>query len=277
MTRYSKKFTGAPGQRTSLVTRGLQILVGVIIVGTGVGGIAIGILAVVNPNALADLFGGLSGAPIKQTHVIAGDPSHFNPYKSLAEAQAFAAKDAQLTSIEADFVRADGTMDLTAPYSPGPHTIYKFVHQIGPPTNAPPVGAGGNVSGIWYEPVTITAYQPGKRESIFESNGSSSTSYQFVNNGYSRETDDPISKLSDPILAAPQCDLAQLWKVAITTRDAPSNAVATIEYTTNGYDFSISGTNVSMTFDMNCQAKGAVAVTPMMPILEPSPTPPVGS
>jgi hypothetical protein len=211
------------------------------------------------------LLSSLSGSPLKQTLAISGDPSHFDPYKSLAEAQAFAAKDAQLISITANFVRADGTMDLTATYKPGPSTKYKFVHQVPPPANAPPVGAGGNASDTWYEPVTITAYRPGQVESITRTSGNSRVSYTFVNNGYSRETDDPISRLSDPILAAPRCDLAQLWKVAIQTYDAPPNAVATIEYTANGYDFSIAGTNVSITFDKNCQNAVPPTLSPPVP------------
>ena len=261
MSRQSKNTIDKKRSRTSLGTRGCQVLGGLIIAVAIVGGIGIAILSVVNPDVLDNLIGGLSGSPIKQTQAISGDPSHFDPYKSLAEAQAFAAKDAQLISITAEYVRADGTMDLTATYSPAPNTEYKFVHQVAPPANAPPVGAGGNVSGIWYEPVTITAYQPGKRESIYESNGNSSVSYQFVNDGYSRETDDPISKLSDPIIAAPHCDLAQLWKVAIKNYDAPPNSVATIDYTANGYDFSIADTNVSITFDTNCQDTSTVPPT----------------
>ena len=254
MIWQSKNTSDGQRRPTSFLPCGCQVLIGLIIAGATLGGIGIAVLSIVRPNALSNFMGNVSGMSVKQTHAISGDPGHFDPYKSLAEAQAFAAKDAQLISITASYVRADGTMDLNASYSPAPNTEYKFVHQVAPPANAPPVGAGGNANGIWYEPVTITAYQPGKRESIYERSGNTSLSYQFVNDGYSRETDDPTSTLSDPIIPAPQCNLAQFWQVAIQSYDAPPNAVATIDYTANGYDFSIADANVFVKFDTHCQS-----------------------
>jgi hypothetical protein len=146
-------------------------------------------------------------------------------------------------------------MDLTATYSNNddPRTEYKFVHAVPPPANAPPVGAGGNASGKWYEPVTVTAYQPGNRESITELSGNTSFQYDFVNKGYSRETSSPTSTLSETIVPAPACDLAEMWQVAIKTKDAPPNAVATVRYSASGYDFSIASTSVLLTFDKDCK------------------------
>jgi len=228
-------------------------LAGVLIALAIVGGVGIGIAAVVAPDLLNGVMGGVFGMPVKQTRAISGDPGHFNPFKAFAEARDFAATDAELISITAYYVRADGTMDLTATYTPAPSTEYKFVHQVARPANAPPVGAGGSASGNWYEPVTITAFRPGERQSISETSGNTSFSYDFVNQGYSRETDDPTSALSEPTVPAPQCDLAQLWKVAIQTKDAPQDAVATVTYSATGYEFSIASTTVSLTFDKDCK------------------------
>jgi len=235
---------------------GCGIIVGLIIALATFGGIGVAILSVFAPQVLMPLVTGLSGLPTKQTQSITGDPSHFDPIKSYAEARNFAAKDAQLVGFTARFVRPDGTMDLTATYRPAPQTEYTFVQPTAAPTNAPPIGVNSNADAQWYLPITITAYQPGQNQYIRESSGGSSLEYTFTNNGYSREVSS-VNNNAKNILPAPTCDLAQLWKIAIQTANAPPTAVATITYKATGYQFDITGTAVHLTFGMDCQPGSA--------------------
>jgi hypothetical protein len=216
-----------------------------------IGGIGIGLAAVFAPNLLNQFMSSLTGLDVKTSQAITGDASHFDPFKSYAEAHDFAAKDAQLVGLTAYYVKSDGTQDLTATYSPAPRTEYKFVEEVPAPTNAPPIGAGGSATAKWYKPIVITAYRPGQSESIREYSGNTSLQYTFVNKGYSRETSD-VRNNAVTILAPPACDLAQMWKTAIQTANAQPNAVATITYSTSGYRFEITGTNVSLTFGIDC-------------------------
>src|ERR1700682_6336282 len=86
--------------------------------------IVVTIAGVVAPNEVAALSGQWMGIPLKQTRAITGDARRFTPMAGLVESRAFAGADAKLVSMRAEYVRADGTMDLTATYSPSPQTEY---------------------------------------------------------------------------------------------------------------------------------------------------------
>ncbi len=194
----------------------------------------------------------VSGFGNADTRPVPGDASNFDPIGALPGVIAYAGDGAQLISIDAEYVRSDGTMELTATYSPAPSVEYKFARKVARPDNAPPVGAGGANTGDWYEPITIDASQPGKWWSVTKTGGGVSTSYSYMNQGMERETSNPENDIADQIVPNPTCSFVDLWKVAIK-QDAPKDAVATIQYDHFGYSFTISGLAFDLRFDMNCR------------------------
>lgn len=195
-----------------------------------------------------------SGFGMSDTRSVSGDAAHFDPITSLPDVRAYAGEGAQLTSIDANYVRSDGTLDLTAS-SYLPRATYEFVRELdAPPPDAPPIGAGGSVNGRWYEPVEIAVYQPGQWRSVTRIGGGVSNSYTYMNQGMQREVDDATSS-PEPILPDPTCSFADLWQVALK-QDAPADAVAIIDYEADGYSFNISGASIYLQFDQQCKLVG---------------------
>lgn len=186
-----------------------------------------------------------------ETQAITGDASNFDPLESLAQAQAMAGEDAKLATIDATYVRADGTMDLTATYSPAPRTEYTFLREIERPADAPPVGVAGSTAGPWYEPITIEAYRPGQQRRVTSTGGAVNTSFTYTNEGMTKQVEDPTTNPFDEIAPEPTCDFVDLWKAAIK-EGAPEEAVAIIQYDAEGYTFNIVGTIV-VRFDHDCK------------------------
>jgi hypothetical protein len=218
----------------------------------GVLGIGVAVLAVFAPNALNGLMSGLTGQNVVVTQAIVGDPAKFDPIAGYAQAKAFAGEGAILIEMRASQVRADGTTDLTATYSPAPYVDYEFARPVARPDNAPPVGAGGNTNGQWYEKVEISAFRPGDRRRVSQTSGGVRLSYTYVNEGITRDVDSPSA--STPTFAGgdPTCSFAAFWQEAIK-RDAPADAVATITYDDSGYEFRIQGLSIDLEFDAECK------------------------
>lgn len=187
-----------------------------------------------------------------------GNAAAYDPFAALPAVAAFAGDGAQLAEIEAAQVRSDGTQDLTADYeAPRPRTTYTFFREVPRPENAPPVGAGGTTDGPWYEPITVEAYRPGEMSQIRRTGGGVSISTQFVNQGLKRQVQDPTTSLAfvEGFVAPPACTTRQLWSTALE-RGAPSTAVATITYNSDGYEFSIPGAGFRLEFSADCRAMG---------------------
>jgi hypothetical protein len=226
-------------------------------------GIAVAILSVAAPNFLnANLSGivnQLSGGSITmiETKPVPGSsPATFDPIAAYAEVAKFAGEGVQLISINASQVRSNGTTDLTATYSPAPRVTYEFVKEVPRPANAPPVGAGGTSAGPWYQKITIEAFQPGQSRRVSQSQGGMRFTYTYVNEGMTRDVADPTTNVSGftKPLDLPTCAFSELWRTALE-QDAPSDAVAKIEYTDDGYSFRISGARISLDFDTDCKLK----------------------
>jgi hypothetical protein len=206
-------------------------------------------------STIADVNGalGLSTTPIS------GDAAAFDPFDALEEVWAFAGAGALLAEIEAAQVRSDGTQNLNASYAPPrPRTTYVFFREVARPEDAPPLGASGSGGDQWYEPITVEAYQPGAMSQITQSGGGMNIQTQFVNQGLKREVEAPTNNLSfydGGFVEAPKCSTRQLWAVALE-RGAPAEAVASITYNADGYEFNIPGANVSLEFDGNCRLRG---------------------
>jgi hypothetical protein len=179
---------------------------------------------------------------------VPGDAAHFDPITAFDEVQKFAGEGVMLLSMDAVYVRSDGTLDLTAE-AYRPTVSYEFVRKMTePPTNAPPVGAGGSVTDEWFEPIEVELSRPGQGYTL--RSGGSEVSY--VNQGMERDPGTAVNRLSQETIDAPQCSLAKLWEAAIA-EDAPRDAVATIRYDADGYTFNISDMSISLEFTPDCE------------------------
>lgn len=185
-----------------------------------------------------------------QTQPIVGDPANFDPFAEFAQAQTFAGSDTQISAISAYYVRNDGTMDLTADYTPSPRATYEFLRLIPRPADAPPIGVSGGGT-QWYEPVQIEAYRPGQTSRITQTGGAVNVSTTFVNQGLRRTVSDATNNPFNLPVEPPRCTTAELWRIAMQN-DAPRDAVAIIEYGEDGYTFNIPSV-VYLTFDEDCK------------------------
>ncbi len=179
------------------------------------------------------------------TEPVPGDAKAFDPIAALPQVAAYAGEGAELTVIDAYYVRSDGTMDLTASYHP--YVNFTFARKVPTPADAPPIGAGGKADGAWYEPVTIKAYEPGSWWTVRSNN----SSYSYVNRGMKRDTSRPTTS-PNVIIPTPKCTFKQLWSAAVE-KGAPKDAVAVIRYFERGYNFSINDADVRLQFDRDCQ------------------------
>src|SRR5258708_31770528 len=183
------------------------------------------------------------GYVVKGTRPIPGDVAKYDPIASYPQIVQFAGGNPKLLSIDMKFVKADGTLDLTADY--GAEVYYYFAHVLDrSPTNASPLGAGGNPGGTYAEAITVHLVKPGMR------NYRRDNYYDYAISSLTLSA----SPLTQTILDPPSCPLKQLWDAAIK-HDAPANSVAHIEYGDYGYTFSIEGTQIHLEFDPNCQLK----------------------
>ena len=186
----------------------------------------------------------------EESAAVSGDPISFDPVASLPEVKEFSGEGSKLLSIDAMYVRSDGTLDLTAT-SYRPTVDYEFYRETAAPEDAPPIGAGGSIERKWYETVTVSVYRPGETRHVTSMGGGINKSYYYTNKGMDRSVDGPTGVVPGVELAEPKCSFADLWKVALE-EGAAEDAVAMIEYTEDGYDFSISGLDINLEFDAEC-------------------------
>lgn len=182
------------------------------------------------------------------------DPHAFNPIASYAQVERLARQDGesvQLVELTAYYVKSDGTMDLNAPYTPKPNATYQFVRQVPRPADAPPMGAGG-ANDVFYETITIDAYEAGAWRNHTTYSGNARISTLFMNKGLERRVSSSVTSYERLIVVAPTCDFSQLWEIALT-KDAPPEAVATITYNASGYHFTI--LSFSLNFTPDCRLK----------------------
>lgn len=218
----------------------------------GIGiGLLVGLLAIVAPNVLSGLMGGIFGFSVPQTRAVMGDAANFDFSAAWGDIQAFAGADARLLEFRAQGVRSDGTLDLTANYNP--RVDLEFVREVPRPADAPPLGAGGG-PGPYYEPIEIEIYRPGTRRSVSSTSNGVRTTYQYVNEGMVRDTNSVTTSLRGMFLPTPECTFAELWQTALD-QGAPAEAVAAIEYDEDGYTFYINGLSVRIEFDTGCRPR----------------------
>jgi hypothetical protein len=201
----------------------------------------------------------MAGAILAYTSVVAeqtwfppGEPARFDPVAGLGTIHSYAGSGARLLGFEARFVRADGTLDLTATYRPGPTVEYRFARSLpGPPKDAPPLGTGRRADDHWYEPITVKVSKPWEFRSVSRSSGGSRTRYQYFNLGMARDAGRPQAGPRVAFAAPPTCSFRDFWKAA-ADRGAPDGAVAIIRYDPTGYTFQIQGTKILLAFGIDC-------------------------
>ncbi len=244
---------GAAVQNAKSRRSGLGCVLTIVIGASILLGVFAGFAAVFAPNMLNSLVTLFTGIETAQSRAVEGDAAAFDPIAAYESIAAFAGEGAQLVSFEAYYVRSDGTLDLTATYTPSPRVTVEYLLEVARPDNAPPPGVAGSGGDKWYQSVIIEAYRPGQRRSVTQTGGGVRTSYSYVNEGMTRDLRGDPSTRVEPFLSAPRCAFREMWSVALE-RGAPADAVAVIEYDEEGYEFEINipDRRVSLRFDTDC-------------------------
>ncbi len=181
---------------------------------------------------------------VDQVWFLPADGSTFDPIANLSAVHDFAGRDYDLVSIEAEFVRVDGTMDLYADY--GPNVVYRFSREIAVETG--PLGTSANTSGVQYETVQVEVAGPGFRTAPAEEGGVSIMPFLGMDRDMWLLTD----SLPGEFMPEPACDFARLWGSALEM-NTPREAVAIIDYERGEYRFRIEGTAINLRFDLECR------------------------
>jgi hypothetical protein len=213
----------------------------------------IGCLVIVGIGAFAifRLFSAVIGEVMNEETFEVSEPGEFDPFADLGEVTAGVGAKARLVSIEASGVRPDGTMDLSADYTPSPRATYEFIE----PTEEgkermPPVGAGRKPDDIWARGVKAEAYRPGQRSHITKMGGNVNAEYWHVNEGVTVKFETPRAQALPEALAAPSLSTREMWEKAISL-GALRDAVARVSYDAEGYEFDIAGTGFSLRWEVN--------------------------
>jgi hypothetical protein len=174
-----------------------------------------------------------------------GDMSRYDPFMALGAVRDFVGAEAELLSINARFVRSDGSMDLKAEYEP--YAAYTFLRKRSTGSDRP-VGAGGGAS---HEKVQIRVGAPGNIYRM--STGSPSVKINVPHKGMV-EIGKSKARQKDlkEVLKPPSCTPKALWASAIEL-GAPKDAVAVIGYGKRGYSFRIQDLELIYNFDFSCK------------------------
>jgi len=188
----------------------------------------------------------------EEIYPIAGNPATFDPIASIPDVTAKAGSGATLVKLEIRSIRSDGTMDLTASYSPPPTAQYEFQRKLSKAPEGktePPIGAGRGVDDVWVEEVRIDVVKPGQRRHVMRRSGMSSAEYDYTTEGMEVSRSSRMRK-PDPSLNTQKLSIKQMWDTAIKI-GAPRDAVATVEYWPDRTTFEISGASIDLRWDKN--------------------------
>ncbi|HEX2907384.1 MAG TPA: hypothetical protein VHO69_11020 [Phototrophicaceae bacterium] len=181
-----------------------------------------------------------------QLWFVPGDASQFDPVARFDDIYSFAGKDYQFYTLDAEYVRSDGTLDLYANYQP--KVTYRFVKETVKSGEARPIGAGGNTEGRQWEVAQVVVSRPFEIMSTSTGDGESVSLLL----GMDRDVWSPVGSSPGEPVPPPTCSFKTLWDIAIT-QDAPREAVAVIRYDADGYNFRIEGLSTNLNFDRDCQ------------------------
>lgn len=173
---------------------------------------------------------------------------HFDPSAALPSITLFAGPGAQLTRIEANYVKSSGHLDLTADYRP---TLkYEFVRPRADAESAP-VGTG--TKGRRFERISISVREPGWVRAETRGGGCENRSGTFKHEGMARDVSFVSERQAYASTSAPDCSMAEVWKQAQEILKAPTSAVAQIEYTKAGYEFEIRDLDLELHLSADCE------------------------
>ena len=177
-----------------------------------------------------------------------GEPERFRPVEHYGAIADFAGGNVRLIRMNAKYVKADGTIDLTADYEPD--VEFRFVRGRAVQRDAPR-GVTGPVEGLESVSVQVTAPWTFEEES---SNTRTSGSHWVVNRGLRRYTG--RLTVQQDTTSPPKCTLGAIWKAAAAA-GAPTDAVATISYFGDVYHFRIDAGDrpFTMQLDADCRPK----------------------
>lgn len=130
-------------QRSPRRRSGLGCIFTVFIVFITMISIGIGVASIFAPNLFNQLMETFTGIQAVETRAVDGDAAAFDPISAYDSIAAFAGEGAQLVSFDAYYVRSDGTLDLTATYTPSPRVTLEYLLEVPRPDNAPPPGVAG--------------------------------------------------------------------------------------------------------------------------------------
>lgn len=147
----------------------------------------------------------------------------------------------ELQSVDIDYVRADGTLDLTADYEPTVN--WRWVGPRLDPSGPPGVGS---------EDVYLTVRVEATDRHTESTGTGESTSQSFYLGLRRYEYESEIEELR--AVPWPKCSLTELWDHALQA-GAPDDGVAQIRYDHRGYDFEIEGVDIEIEFDHDCEPR----------------------
>lgn len=174
------------------------------------------------------------------------DVSSFHPVRMYPEIAKFAGQDARLIKIRARYVKADGTMDLTADYRQG--LGYEFIRPKRKESDLP-IGAGGAIT---HEEINVRISEGGFRRMRTGKGTRVVTTTRYFRGmelvpGMNRDAKD--LELAAP---PPVCEFKKLWDQALAS-GVRADAVAVIEYDRRGYEFRIDELKVRRIFGHDCK------------------------
>ena len=189
-----------------------------------------------------------TGCTYENSVDLPADINNFPPIRTLPKVEAYVGPDAKLVSIEARFVRPDGTLDLEADYKPS--LEYTFI-QKRKSADDQPVGTG--TKSRTYERIEVDVREPGwvhTKEFGGGVNKETTEKHKGMNKKLSFVDGDDWKRRA----RSPKCDFEKIWSEAReVSSKIPKDAVANITYDSLGYEFTIRDLDVKLYFDTMCK------------------------
>lgn len=183
-----------------------------------------------------------------------GDTTAFDPIAALPEVQNFVGQGWQLTKIDGEGVRVDGTINLEAE-NHRPRVDYQFQREVEAPADAPPPGApGASADGRWHERVSVRVDPPGTSWHELRIGDGANVERTVITKGMLKEEVSVEPGPPDAELPAPKCSLAELWSKS--GAELPAKAVGGFEYDEDGYRLEDRVNSERYEFDFDCAPRG---------------------
>ncbi len=180
-----------------------------------------------------------------------GDRKNYDPIAALPDIINMIGGSHKLVAIEAEGVRPDGTIDVNDKVVNGT-AKYVFFRTVNPPSNQPPLGAGGSTETVWHQQaIAIAGYRGWRFHEYTSSDGSGVTPRWNRGVAVDRWDPRPGPGRFTSELTAPSCSFKDVWASALK-EGAPQNAVASIKYKEDIYRFEIPGTDLKLQLNSDC-------------------------